>query len=109
MRFNITLNTKMKTKILTALALLSLLAVRGQAQVTVSTVSTNGLGEPYNVLFDSENNLYISDGANNRIVRIDAATQASSTLAGIAADAPGSNDGFAYLAHFNNPQGMLLV
>jgi serine/threonine protein kinase, bacterial len=100
----------MKTKIiLTALALLSSLTFRAQAQVTVSTVATTDLAEPYGVLFDAENNLFISDGANNRIVRIDAATQGASTLAGIPTDPPGSNDGFAYLAHFNNPQGILLV
>src|SRR4029453_16489965 len=43
------------------------------------------------------------------IVKIDSATQGLSTLAGIAEDPAGSNDGFAYLAHFNNPQGIILV
>jgi len=100
----------MKTKILlTALALTSLLTFRAHAQITVSTVASNGLAEPFGVVFDADSHLYISDGANNRIVKIDAATQGLSTLAGIPEDAPGSDDGFAYLAHFNNPQGILLV
>src|SRR5262245_56531904 len=98
----------MKTKIiLTALVLLSSLTFRAQAQITVSTVPANGLAEPFGVAFDAESHLYISDGANNRIVKIDAATQGLSTLAGF--PAPGSDDGFAYLAHFNNPQGILMV
>src|SRR5262245_31313887 len=100
----------MKTKIiLTALALLSSLTFRAQAQVTVSTVATNDLSEPYGVVFDSDSHMYISDGANNRIVKIDAATQGLSTLAGLPDLAPGSEDGFAYLARFNNPQGILMV
>ena len=109
MRFDTT-HTKMKTKILlTALALTGLVTFRAQAQITVSTVASNGLAEPFGVVFDADSHLYISDGANNRIVKIDAATQGLSTLAGIPEDAPGSDDGFAYLAHFNNPQGMILV
>src|SRR5258708_37425372 len=100
----------MKTKILlTALALTGLLGLNLDAQVTVTTVTPNDLSEPYNVVVDSYFNLYVSDSANSRIVRIDASTQAHSTLAGLQFDPAGSNDGPAYQAHFNNPQGMLLV
>ena len=60
----------------------SLLPVIVQAQVTVSSVTTNGLSEPYNVVFDDNLNLYVSDSANNRIVKIDTSTQGQSTLAG---------------------------
>src|SRR5436190_3391257 len=109
MRFDTT-HIKMKTKILlTALALFSLLTLPAQAQVTASTVATNDLSEPYGVVFDSDSNLYLSDGANNRIVKISAATQETSTLAGLPDDAPGSEDGFAYIARFSNPQGIILV
>src|SRR2546426_9926064 len=103
-------HSKMKTKtLLTALAMTSLLPVIVQAQVTVSSVTTNGLSEPYNVVLDSANNIYISDSANNRVVRIDASTQAASTFAGLPSQPPGFHDGFPYEALFNDPQGLLLV
>src|SRR5258708_22018564 len=101
---------KMKNKTaLAACALVSLLLSSATAQVTVTSVLTNGLAEPYNVAVDSDNNVYATDSANNRIIKIDKNTQGVSTLAGIPADAAGSNDGPPYLAHFNNPQGLLLV
>ena len=98
-------------KVLGALAIISLVAFGVNAQVTVTTVATatNGLSEPYNVVVDAGNNVYLSDSANNRIVRIDSATQEATTLAGLPSDAPGSNDGPPYLAHFNNPQGLLVA
>jgi sugar lactone lactonase YvrE len=101
----------MKTKFLVgAVAGLSFCATFGlQAQVTVATVLTNGLNEPYNIVVDSKNNLYIADSANNRIVTVDANTQQATTLAGIPSDPPGDNDGPSYLAHFNNPEGLLIV
>src|SRR5258708_7300730 len=101
---------KMKNKTqLAACALLSLLVSSATAQVTVTSVLTNGLAEPYNVVVDADNNVYATDSANNRVIRIDKNTQAVSTLAGIAEDPAGSNDGPPYLAHFNDPQGMILV
>ena len=99
----------MKTRTLSAAlaAIISLLAAAASAQVTVSTMVTN-LNEPYNVVVDTAGNMYVSDSANNRIVRVDASTQAASTLAGIAGEA-GSNDGPPDLAHFKSPQGLLTV
>src|SRR5216683_3945663 len=103
-------HSKMKTKtLLTALAMTSLLPLIVQAQVTVSSVTTNGLSEPYNVVFDDDLNLYVSDSANNRIVKINASTQGQSTFAGLPSEAPGFHDGFPYEALFNDPQGLLLV
>src|SRR5260370_9143218 len=100
----------MKTKILLALAaLLSFWTVALKAQVTVSTVPSSGLAEPYNVVLDSANNLFVSDSVNNRIARIDANTQVTTTLAGLPADPAGVDNGFPYLAHFNDPQGLLTV
>ena len=96
----------MKTKaLLGTLAIISLLSVRAGAQV--STAVTNGLSEPYNVVEDTNSNIYISDSANNRIVKVNENTQAASTLAGTGL--PGTVDGPSYQAQFNNPQGLLAV
>ncbi len=101
---------QMKRKtVLAALAILNLALLAAEAQVTVTTVTTNGLTEPYNVVLDADSNVYVTDSVNNRIVKIEASTQVHSTLAGIAEDPPGSNNGPAYLAHFNNPEGLLAV
>src|SRR5882724_1593151 len=99
---------KIKTQ-LAACALGSFLLSNASAQVTVTTVLTNGLAEPYNVAIDVGDNVYATDSANNRIIRIDRNSQAVTTLAGIPSDPAGSNDGPPYLAHFNDPQGMILV
>ncbi|MEI6785236.1 MAG: hypothetical protein WCQ21_30420, partial [Verrucomicrobiota bacterium] len=100
----------MKTRTIPAAlaAFISLLAAAVSAQVTVTTVINSGLHEPYGVVVDGLGNTYVSDSANNRIVRVDASTQAASTWAGIAGEA-GSNDGPPDLAHFNSPQGLLTV
>ncbi len=85
------------------------LALAGNAQVTVTTITTNGLKEPYNAAVDSIDNYYLSDSGNNRIVMWNTSTDGESTLAGVPTDPPGSNDGPSYAAHFNNPQGLLTV
>jgi hypothetical protein len=101
----------MKTKIVLAtLAVIGSAALHATAQVTVST-AVSGLAEPYNVVEDAAGNIYVSDSANDRIVRIDASTQAASTLAGVSG-MPGADDGPNAgfdPAHFNNPQGLLAV
>ena len=102
----------MKTKTVLAILVLTGLAAATRlsaAEVTVASVLTNGLSEPYNVALDAANNIYISDSGNNRIVKVDVNTQASETLVGIPTDPPGSNDGPEYAAHLNNPQGLLNV
>ena len=103
-------DSNMKTRTIPAAlaAFISLLAAAVSAQVTVTTVINSGLHEPYGVVVDGLGNTYVSDSANNRIVRVDASTQAASTWAGIAGEA-GSNDGPPDLAHFNSPQGLLTV
>ena len=113
-------DSNMKTRTLSAAlaVIISLLAAAVSAQVTVTTVAINypnlpndpglSLKSPYNVVVDASGNFYVSDSVNNRIVRVDASTQAASTLAGIAGEA-GSNDGPPDLAHFNSPQGILTV
>jgi sugar lactone lactonase YvrE len=103
-------NRHMKTKaLLLTLALISLIAPAATAQVTVSTVTTNTLLEPWGLAIDAQQNLYISDSAHNRIVKVDVNSQLASTLAGIPWEPEGSEDGPSYLAHFNNPQGLVKV
>ncbi len=103
----------MNTKIAFGIAaILGLLSVCAHAQVTVSTsVSPGVLLEPYDVSEDANGNLFISDSVNNRIVRVDATTQAATVLAGVTGVA-GSNDGTGAglnPAHFSNPEGLLTV
>ncbi|MEI6786508.1 MAG: hypothetical protein WCQ21_36995, partial [Verrucomicrobiota bacterium] len=76
----------MNTRTLSAVlaGIISFLAASVSAQLTVTTVINSGLREPYGVVVDAFGNFYVCDSANNRIVRVDASTQAASTLAGIA-------------------------
>ena len=111
----------MKTRTLSAAlaGIISFLAAAVSAQVIVTTVAIKypnlpnepilPLNEPYDVVMDALGNFYVSDGADNRIVRVDASTQVATTLAGIPGDPAGSNDGPPDQAHFNNPQGLLTV
>ena len=99
----------MKTKtFLGTLATFGLLALSVSAQITVDTVLTNGLYEPYGVAVDTDNTVYIADSANHRIVRYNPDTGIASTLAGITGFS-GNNDGPSYLAHFNSPQSIVLA
>ena len=98
----------MKTNSVTGfLAAIGLFTASAQAQLTVTSVASNGLNEPYGIAVDKNSNIYISDSGSNRIARIDANTDVLATFAGIPGDPPDSNDGPAYLAHFNNPQGIV--
>ncbi|HVM47622.1 MAG TPA: chitobiase/beta-hexosaminidase C-terminal domain-containing protein, partial [Candidatus Acidoferrum sp.] len=101
----------MNTRIASAalVGIIGFLGARVNAQITVSTPVNGGLNEPYAVVVDATNNFYVTDSADNCIVRFDANTRAETTLAGIPSDAPGSNDGTPDQAHFNNPQGLLAV
>ena len=82
------------------------------AGVMVSTTVAPGLlNEPYSCAEDTNGNVYISDSANNRIVKFNAATSATTVLAGVTGVA-GSNNGPAQgssPASFFNPQGVLYV
>ncbi len=100
----------MKTRIFPfILVSLGLLAIAAQGQVTTSTAVTNAdFTEPYNVVEDAADNIYLTDSGNQRIVRVDHATQAVTTLAGLMG-APGFVDGANTVAQFNDPQGLLLV
>ena len=82
----------MKTKtFLGILPLVGLLAFNAGAQV-VDTVITNGLFEPHSVATDTNNNYYITDSANNRIVKYVQDTAVMSSLAGLK-EVPGLTTG----------------
>jgi len=101
----------MKTRVFPFLLVsFGLLAIAAQGQVTTSTAFTNnaGFNEPYNVVEDAANNIYFTDSGNQRIVRVDHATQAVTTLAGLPG-MPGFVNGANNVAQFNDPQGLLLV
>ena len=86
-----------------------LVAMAASAQVTVTSVLTNGLAEPYGLAVDQANNLYLSDSVHNRILRLDNATGGVSTLAGLPEDGDFlGNDGYPWEAHFFSPQGIAL-
>ncbi len=102
----------MKTKVLLGtLAGIGLLAAHAGAQVTVTTVITNGFGlqEPYNVAVDANNNYYVSDSVNNRIVKVDDSSGSVSTFSGLPDQAAGNDDGPSYQATFNDPQGLVMT
>lgn len=79
-------------------------ALRGQ---TVDSVITNRLAEPYGVAVEA-GVYYISDSANDRIIRFVPDTGAFSTLAGFAGR-PGSVDGKGVYARFYSPRGVVSV
>ncbi|MHC1764805.1 MAG: FN3 associated domain-containing protein [Verrucomicrobiia bacterium] len=77
-----------------------------QAQ-TVDSVITNRLAEPYGLTVET-GVYYISDTANDRIVRFVPDTGAFTTLAGFAGR-PGSADGKGVYARFFSPRGVVSV
>lgn len=86
-------------------ALLCAVTALGQ---TVDSVLTNGLAEPYGIAVDPNNVFYITDSANNRIVKYTPDTGEFLTLSGSPA-ASGTNDGVGVLARFFSPQGIVLA
>jgi hypothetical protein len=102
------LELNMKKILLLILAVPALLSFEAKAQLSVNTLTTTGLSEPYDVVEDASYNVYITDSANNRIIKLDGNNQSQSVLAGTTGSS-GTNDGPAYAAQFNNPQGLLPV
>jgi hypothetical protein len=105
-RQNLTLLMK-NIPIYLMLATVCWLAPKARAQLTVNTITTTGLNEPTGIAEDADENIYLADSANNRIVRIDGVSRTQSVLAGTGA--AGQQDGPGYSANFFNPQGLLLV
>ena len=94
-----------RTFLASLLAIVGLLPILSRAQLTVGTLPTSGLGEPYNLATDDSYNIYVTDSANSAIFKFDASTLAMSLLVGSAG--AGYVDGPAYAAEFSNPQGMI--
>lgn len=79
-----------------------------QAQPTVTTVATNGLHEPHSVAVDGFNNYFLTDSANNRIVRVDGESFDVTEFSG-RSGMDGYVDGSAYDARFFGPEGVVPV
>ena len=66
------------------------------------------LNNPRGVAIDGDGNVYIADGGNNRIRKVDAATGFISTIAGTGNQDDGGDGGPATQAHLNGPHGVAL-
>ncbi len=83
------------------------LALPAMAQ-SVATLTSGGLLEPHGIVTDSENNLFITDQGNNRVVKFLPDTGVLQNLAG-AIGFSGTNNGKGFLARFSAPQGIVLA
>jgi len=92
----------------TALCLAGSVLGLGAATITVDTVITSGLFEPHSVAVGPDGALYITDGANHRILRVATGLSTFTLLAGETGVA-GSNEGVGEAAHFNIPQGIVFA
>src|SRR5580658_438252 len=95
-----------KQFLLSAAALL-ILAASARAQF-VNTVVSNGLSEPNSVATDADDNAYITDTLNNRIVMYDPTTGAVLSYVGLAGSS-GTNNGPGTEARFYYPQGIVVA
>ncbi|MFE0177167.1 hypothetical protein ACFWZ2_33165 [Streptomyces sp. NPDC059002] len=88
---------------------------------TIATVAGNGnrgfggddglaieaaLNAPTRIALDSDGNLYIADSGNNRVRRVDAATQTITTVAGDGSSGFAGDDGPAVKARLDRPTGV---
>jgi len=73
-----------------------------------TVISTNGLFEPYAVAVDRDNNMYITDSSNHRIVKFIPNAGVLTNFAGLIRH-PGFQDGVSYLGRFDNPKGIVFV
>ncbi|MCF7707885.1 MAG: chitobiase/beta-hexosaminidase C-terminal domain-containing protein [Verrucomicrobia bacterium] len=86
--------------------LVSTLGLR--AQPTVNSFISENLFEPYDIVHDGENNFYISDSGNHRIVKYDSNQGGLINVAGYKGYA-GLADAKGILARFSNPKGIVLT
>lgn len=95
-------------------ALLGILVVGAQclrvfaAQTSVDTLIASNLFEPHSLAVDAASTVYISDGANNRVLKFVPSTTTLTVLAGLAGQS-GTNNGAGASARFNTPQGIVLA
>src|SRR5438552_15509887 len=102
------MSSVMKTKLSPAiLRVVTFFPILARAQ-TVDAVITSGLFEPHSVAVDTNNNYYITDSANNRIVKYVPDTAVLTSLAGLRGT-QGANDGSGIQARFFDPKGIVYV
>jgi sugar lactone lactonase YvrE len=106
--------------LLIALALCPLLSAGTGLIVTVAGTGTNGntapgglalntnLNEPAGIATDASGNLFIADGGNNRVIRVDSSTGILTLVAGNGSASSTGNGGPATLAAVNTPTGVAL-
>jgi sugar lactone lactonase YvrE len=66
------------------------------------------LNDPEGLVFDSNNNMYISDYGNNRIREVTSSTGTISTVAGTGAAGYSGDNGVALNAKLNSPRGITI-
>src|SRR5436190_21002407 len=79
------------------------------ANVSAQSVDTvvTGLFEPYAVAVNTNNDYYITDSANNSIVKYSPETGVVTNFSGRASITRDFADGPSYLAKFGSPQGIV--
>lgn len=85
---------------------LACLVARPVSALTVNSVITNGLAEPFSVAADTNDFYFITDTANHRILKYSPLSGVLTNLAGLIRN-PGTNDGTHYFARFNAPKGII--
>lgn len=86
----------------------TLIAGTGTSGFTDGQAQTAQFNKPDGLATDSAGNIYVADSGNNAIRKIDAATDAVTTIAGGGPNNPGSTDGIGAAARFNNPTGIVV-
>ena len=79
------------------------------AQITVTTISTNGLHEPFHLAAGPERTVLVADAGDHLILSWDGASGQVRIVAGQPDGEPGANDGPSWEARFFNPQGVLWI
>jgi hypothetical protein len=96
----------MNTKALFGLFLAAGFAARLAGQSSVDSVITSNLVEPLAVVATADGNLYVTDGANYRVIKFNPATSAFTVLAGRTGLA-GTNSGTGIQARFSQVEGLV--
>ena len=102
----------MKRNLALILAVAGWLTPAALAQTQTLDTVLSGLFEPYSVAVDTNNHFYITDSANNRILKFSPESNVKTNFAGgvpigNTAGPKGNVDGPGYLARFSNPLGIV--
>src|SRR3954464_5211663 len=95
-------------KLIIAMFAVALYGVSVGAQ-SVDTLINTGLFEPYAVAVDTNNNYYITDSANNSIIKYVPETGQITNFSGRVSITRDYGDGPSYLAKFGSPQGIVFA